>query len=403
MQNTSQMRSEANALFKEGNYKSALELFKKLAVSENLDQKEATKDFSSAVSCLERLGKIDEFDAFAEEVAEKRKSSWRMLKTIADSYRKVLHDGYILEGVFYRGYNKSGGKYVSAFKRDHIRSFQLYLAAIERIPENESADDKFDLFMDFAGALKTFATYQEDGSYWKFQYLTDLSKLPDYEENNYQMRWGWRMFSDFTGAPVDNDGNPIFYQIPASFETAKNDGERWRFLLETAKKASPQQAGAVDLTFADFLNDQFGVQTIADSPVFQLNKDSYGYSSDDNYFSAVKLLSQLSDDETIAKLANGIRKFKLPDEFNPIKIYQKVSEGEDKFAESALSELAEIFTNRKQFSRAADCWRQSISRFGDSNKYKEGKLKDIVGNWGAFEPSLPQPSSQKTALPFKFR
>ena len=34
----------------------------------------------------------------------------------------------------------------------------------------------------------------------------------------------------------------------------------------------------------------------------------------------------LGDDETIARLATGIKRFKLPDEFNPIKIYQTIAD-----------------------------------------------------------------------------
>ena len=46
----------------------------------------------------------------------------------------------------------------------------------------------------------------------------------------------------------------------------------------------------------------------------------------------------LKDDETIARLATGIKRFTLPDEFNPIKIYQTIADdpetghGEDALA-----------------------------------------------------------------------
>ncbi len=39
--------------------------------------------------------------------------------------------------------------------------------------------------------------------------------------------------------PVDADGNPIFYQVPTSWDAAKNDGERWRWLLETMVEWHP--------------------------------------------------------------------------------------------------------------------------------------------------------------------
>ena len=37
-------------------------------------------------------------------------------------------------------------------------------------------------------------------------------------------------------------------------------------------------------------------------------------------------LATLKDNETIARLANGIKRFTMPDEFNYIKIFQQVAE-----------------------------------------------------------------------------
>src|SRR5262249_61612903 len=54
---------------------------------------------------------------------------------------------------------------------------------------------------------------------WRLQLLTDLGQLPDYDEGYY---WG---HSD-RGAPVDADGNPVFYHTPKSYKDAKSDGER---------------------------------------------------------------------------------------------------------------------------------------------------------------------------------
>ena len=53
-------------------------------------------------------------------------------------------------------------------------------------------------------------------------------------------------------------------------------------------------------------------------------------------------LDTLTDDETIARLATGIKRFKLPDEFNPIKIYQAIADdpktghGEDALARAGV-------------------------------------------------------------------
>src|SRR5262249_55972623 len=139
---------------------------------------------------------------------------------------------------------------------------------------------------------------------WRLQYLTDLTQLPDYEP-------GYRGYRGSTpGAPVDAAGNPVFYHVPKSYEAAKSDGERWRWLLAEAARLSPARQNDVDMTRADFLRSQFDVETMA----------YYGrsFSGDDRGkdTSGTYALHTLSETETIARLATGIKRFELPDEFN---------------------------------------------------------------------------------------
>ena len=50
-----------------------------------------------------------------------------------------------------------------------------------------------------------------------------------------------------------------------------------------------------------------------------------------------------SEDETIARLANGIKRFKLPEEFNFIHLFQALTEKKSTWGEKALGQLAEMF------------------------------------------------------------
>ena len=101
------------------------------------------------------------------------------------------------------------------------------------------------------------------------------------------------------------------------------------------------------MQLADFLWSQFGVETLA-----QLGWRFGRVPTDDRkaYESGIYALHMLGEDETIARLATGIRRFKLPDEFNYIKIYQQVA-GEPRSAQAveALDRLAQIFENRRQY------------------------------------------------------
>ena len=57
----------------------------------------------------------------------------------------------------------------------------------------------------------------------------------------------------------------------------------------------------------------------------------------------------------MARLATGIKRFALPDEFNFIRIYQRIAdEPATGNGEQAINTLSQIFENRRQFDRAAD-------------------------------------------------
>ena len=66
-------------------------------------------------------------------------------------------------------------------------------------------------------------------------------------------------------------------------------------------------------------------------------------------------LHTLSEDETIARLATGIKRFQLPDEFNHIRLYQDiVKSGKCAYVARAAFQLSEVFTNRRQYPKAAE-------------------------------------------------
>ena len=116
------------------------------------------------------------------------------------------------------------------------------------------------------------------------------------------------------------DGSPVYYSVPESFQKAKNDGQRWRWALAQAVETDPGLLNTTRKSLADFLLAQFGTQTMAGHQFGPTSAES-GPNASGPY-----ALDTLKDDETIARLASGIKRFKLPDEFNPIKIYQAIAD-----------------------------------------------------------------------------
>ena len=163
-----------------------------------------------------------------------------------------------------------------------------------------------------AGAVIEFRALASES--WRLQSLTPLDSLPDYDEP-YQRVWG----GEGTGAPVEADGR-LFYRVPQGFAQAKNDGERWRWALAQAVEADAGQLNTARYEMANFLLGQFGTQTLAGVGLPATSDDGRPRSP------APYALDKLRDEETIARLATGVKRFTLPDEFNPIKIYQAIAD-----------------------------------------------------------------------------
>ena len=227
------------------------------------------------------------------------------------------------------------------------------------------------------------------------QLLTEIDVLPDYEDG-----WGYRYNSGPQGAPVDDAGNPIFYDAPADWKSAKNDGERWRWLLAERTHWQPQTNVDEWRERADFLVSQFGVQTMADYG-WWFNRNS----DDAEVTKSMFALHTLADDETMAKLATGIKRFKLPEEQNYITLQRRIvenSEGSSSPWQQAKSSLAQEFENRRQYPRAAQEWKELFASAPTSTPYRE-RFEQIVGNWGRLEPAVTQPAGKGATIEYRYR
>jgi hypothetical protein len=384
-----QLRSAVHA----GNYRDAYEGFRALALDRYDDPLGVAQDLTEGIQCLQQLGRWDEIDDFREAVIAVHRNNWRLLQAAAKSLQDDQHYGFLISGKFHRGPQRGGGgQVVSSAERDRVRALQWIVEALPLVREDAHREATFYLT---AAEILLDSPHRES---WRLQYLTELASLPDYEEGwggYYRYGYGGQR----RGAPVDAAGHPLFYQMPKTFEAADSDGQRWRWCLSQAAELGPEWADVTQIRWGLFLLDQFGVQTMADYGWFFDRAESDGTRHDE---SGIFALQTLQEDETIARLATGIRRFKLPDEFNSIKIFQKVAERRDRGEKlSATSNLARIFENRRQYPKAADYWRQ-CTQLSKEPEYRDA-LRQIVGNWGSFEPTSTKPAGQATALEYRFR
>jgi len=385
--------AELQQLYKDGNYKEAYEGYRRRALRKTTDPKQVGNDLTMALHCLQRLNRVDEIDAFREEVIKVHEENWRLLNAAARTYQNVQHYGYIIAGEFHRGQHRGGGQHASSVERDRVRSLQLMEQALPLVLSETNKNEVAQFHREFADM---FMQDRRGGQSWRLQYLTDLTTLPDYEEGGHYYRGGG---GGTQGAAVDEEGNPIFHHLPDSYNAAKSDGQRWRWLMAQVVEYAPQRRAEIDTYFADFLREQFGVQTLAQYAGY------FGRSNDEGDESGTYALHTLGEDETIARLATGVKRFHLPDEFNFIKIFQRVASSDDgHYGESALARLAGLFADRRQYEKAADNWRESLRRFPKNNpESKQQQLQQIVGNWGMFEATGVQPARSGAQIDYRFR
>ena len=389
-------RADAQKAYNDRNYKEAYEIFRRLALDPNAaEPARVGQDLNMAVSCLQQLNRTNEIDEFREGVIETQSKNWRALLAAAQSYVNVDHHGFMIAGEFQRGGHRGGGQVVNAVQRDRVRALQLLAQTLPLALKDDDRWSVSDFLVQFSNILLNNRGY---GEAWRLQYLTDLETLPDYDS-------GWGYGGGPTAAPVDAEGNPVYHRVPESFEDSETDGERWRWCLETAIEIAPTRKNDIRRNFAEFLQNQFGVQTMAHFgiPFGRMDVDDTKEDESGTY-----ALHTLKEDETIARLATGVKRFTLPDEFNFVKIWQEIAaDPKAHSAENACVQLAQTFENRRQYPKAAHYWQRCLKEHGRNNehsrKHWQERLDQIVKDWGRFEPVTTQPAGKGATVDYRFR
>ena len=403
-------RSAARKEMQAGNFKDAYDAFRALAIDPKTEPAaEVGNDLDAAVQCLRQLGRVDEADALREQSVEAHKDNWRLLWAAAKSYLSGTGNyGHIVAGQFCRGERRGNdGRQVSSLERDRVRAMQLMHRATPMAHKDAGKDELGEFYFSLAEMLLD-ARYA-DGA-WRLQSLSDLAApLPDYDEDMaaFYGHQYWRYaggYGNSRGAPVNEDGTPVYHNLPDSWDDAKSDGERWRWCLARAAETRPINASRANFTLAKFLQGQFDVGSMNNgyTPFLRqpLDDDDDAAKPDETGPFAV---STLAEDETIARLATGPKRFKLPDEFNFIKLYQALLAENGSYSEHAHDALAMLFEDRQQYERAAEYWRIGIERRKDQNLNRTQRLNQIVGNWGMLEGGGTTPAGTAPKLPFLFR
>lgn len=383
------LRKERDKLVERGMWRDVMNFYEEKLMP--VSDEGSGADLQKTTEALGRLNAWVELDGVVERAVAAHAENSSLLTAAATIYRRGPHSGQIIAGEFKRsqGYYGRGfrggedstaetGQAVNTTYRDHIRSLQLLRQAV--VKPSTAAEGIL--------AWQQMAAVFMQNESWKLQTLTPLETLPEWGEPGPE--------GGTEGAPWKGDA-PVVYHVPASWEAAVNDGERWRFALAEQPRLSSDEDTAARMISerAQFSQSQFGVQTLA----------SYGWWQQQDPDSAKGILEMdtLAEDECLAKTSDGVRRFKLGADYHFIALYRSILENK-RVGPAAGDTLVQIFLSRRQSDKALEVLDQTITLHGPGNNDSRKKLRwQITGNWGRFEPAETVPAGTKPILPLVFR
>lgn len=403
------------------------------ALTQSENQKYLRDILKARIEALIELNDLSKTDDFLSKFETVYSASWRALQAAAGEWIKLPGEGWVVEGKFIRGdgeryrmsnQSKHGEswRFASSIERDRIHACQLMERCRRLLAEEEDSVAVGWFYLDLADFI--LAGRNGNLKSWELQDLTNWSQLPEWEtENPYSH---YRRSSQVKGTPMNEDGSPITFSAPESFEAAANDGERWRWALEEAVRANrgkfiqenPKSESfnlekafrdEATLRLAQFYQRQFGEQTLQNI-WSRMNEET---DEELKRESGILALETLSDSETIARTATGIRRFDMPEGANYIHLYQQLASESGRYQKFALGQLAHISKNRRQYEKSVDYFEQRANAVHPpipeaycADPYSFDVVADLreqlTGNWGRFE-TLPQQTSENPQVTIQFR
>ena len=384
------LRGEAITLLAKGDYADALARYETLLKNPDTPGDAAAGDLESAVQAADQLGRQEAMDDLRAAVLASHPDSAEVKRAAAETLLRGWNYGFVIDGAFTRGRQRGGGNWVNVSEWDRAEAIRLLAAGLPNATAEalgETGAGAYRL------ALADAVLHTRPGSNaWRLQQLTDLANLPDRTDPD-----PVRRTANPAGAPVTAEGDPVYHDVPASWEAATSDGERWRWALAEAATFGDELAARATLERARFLETQFGVGT--------LDGELADLMSEDGADAGPWALSTLPDTETIARLATGPKRFALPDDHNHLLLYRKVAESDTPSTNDALRELAGVHENRRQYPRAVQVWDRLIDRLpkGSQRTNAVKRREQIVGAYAAFEPEPAGPAGTAATLSLTYK
>ena len=211
-EDASASRAKAQRLVKEQKWAEAYKAYRSYIFTPGLDGAETAEDVKNGVKCLEELKRFAEFDEFVEEVLKAHSEVPEAILGVVRCYQNceftvIRGDPPLLLRGDHSKKARNGYRYCSGglTERDRVRVLQILtewrLDGDTKARPEMTQKQAQEFYYCLVGVLEANRTSRSDG--WKFQELTDIAEFPDVEAEFQAER-------DNPGAPVDEEGNPIF-------------------------------------------------------------------------------------------------------------------------------------------------------------------------------------------------
>ena len=278
-----------------------------------------------APRCLAKLKRFDEAEPLLDKAILERRE-FAVHVAYSQAIGELPHYGKMVKGVFSR-LNEWGAPY-SSVEHDRVKRLKCLKAIMPDLAKQTKLRQRW-FWNEVVNALEMNG--RNKGAAWKLLELTSLKEIPSIEERE---NWGESDF-EVGPAPVDENGEPLFYGLVKSWEDAKNDGERWMFANTVRAAVDDFGRRNSARTLGEFAKNQFGV---------------YHLRGEDNLTKLIGDLRSLDDDETVTRLANGVKRFKLPVEYNYLRMWRELGD---------YASIAQEYELRYQFVKACEMWKKA--------------------------------------------
>ena len=314
----------------------------------------------------------------------------------------LLHtdsSGQMQDGRFVRGNSFDPAQTAAhSYHRNRWHALKLVLAVRDTLPANAPATLRAQMLSALAEALSGHDPSERwnTSSPENLLLLTDLNAEPEIELIG-SRSYGWRP------SLAGDDPTRWFFTIPASFESAKSDGERWRWALAQLSALDSRHRSNESAQIASVMRQVFSARRLpglsGEAPIVGRHQVPD---------TPEMALHTLDDDETIVISGGKLRRVKLPKDLAFIPRLKELAmdvQEENTLRSFALECLYYEWSARWQYDRLSTFARQvpKPPGPGDSGMDLTYWLKEMAAPQLRFESHPPQIAGQPAKLRLMFR